>query len=332
MGQNSFLKYHNPLRINIPAKDDITIFQSSVTVTGAAITAARPQITTTLATVNVNEYYSLRGIGGGNAVLELLSQGAAGGSGNLPYGIATVAGTTPTTTDYIVASLTPAPPSVTNGTLIEIRFAATNNGASTISVAGFPANLPIVDQDGSAIEPNDIVANTIYQLLYDQTNARLELIDVSEVNYDIRNVITNKIIPVGQTITIGSGQTALVLGDLNVQGSIINDGLLVITGQVTNFGNITGTGQTYVLGGSSSENDVIVIGQDGAIKASPMQVFSDLAGDPNNYGAVKTDVFTPAESALVTENNTFWFEENAGQTWLVRRDSLGNLTRVELTI
>lgn len=87
-------------------------------------------------------------------------------AGTFVYGVDSGAANT------YVAALSPALSSYEAGTGFRVKIANTNTGASTINVNGLGA-VSIKNLDGSALFPNQILANMIAEFFYDGTNALL---------------------------------------------------------------------------------------------------------------------------------------------------------------
>lgn len=71
-----------------------------------------------------------------------------------------------------VITLVPAPAAYTAGFAVEVKFAATNTGATTINVNGLGAKA--IQSNGAALVAGQIVAGQIYSLIYDGTNFQLQ--------------------------------------------------------------------------------------------------------------------------------------------------------------
>jgi hypothetical protein len=91
-------------------------------------------------------------------------------------------------TDTYVATFSPAFPSYFAGMVIQVYFTNANTGASTVNVDGLGAK-SIVKGGNTALGSGDIIAGTIYKLVYDGTNFQSD-IGISGKIYDWVPVFT----------------------------------------------------------------------------------------------------------------------------------------------
>jgi len=170
-----------------------------------------------------------------------------------------------TGTNAYTVTITPLP--LSPGLPIFVYFDNANSGASTLTVTGVLSTIPIVEEDGSAVESGDIGDNQVKLLVYNGTSFQIvggtgsgggggtwgSITGTLSDQTDLQTALNTK----QSTITFGTGvQTALGVNVGSAGAPIVNGGVLGTPSGGT-LTNATGLPVTGLAAGSASAFDQI---------------------------------------------------------------------------
>lgn len=145
-------------------------------------------------------------------------------------------GTTTNTGDDYSLTLTPTLTELTAGLAFAIIFNATNTGAATLDIDGLGA-ADIVKSNGDPLDAGNIVADTLYPVVFDGTDFRLNVIDAVTTgginNFTGSNYYTGPFgFPDSGELTIASGAITVtgVAHTVDTEADAVSDDLDTING------------------------------------------------------------------------------------------------------
>ena len=179
--------------------------------------------------------------------------------------------------------------SLVDGARISVRINATNTAAPTIIVSPGSTDISIVKPDGSALAAGDLIADNIYELMYNATNAKWVAMNIGVIASQdaLLTTILGGLYPVGGLLTTTNSANP---GDADYFFSGITFGTWEAYAQGrTIVGIDTGTAITLA---SSTSNVVTLTVASHSLSAGDLIAVSGFTSDTDANGEFTVDSTT----------------------------------------